>query len=157
MRLSCQTEQLSTALPAFLQSLRYVSPYVVAQLPFICPRYRLPLRRRLWSPLLLSCFFLVWCALRKFTLTFTSGFMSVRLFLIFSFSFLGCISLHAALLSFLSIRLCSLSLRCFECCRLRFVSLYWEHFFFVLYYVPSPVSSLDDRHSCRWPVFLVLC
>ena len=87
MRLSCQTEWLSTALPAFLLSLRYVSAYAVTQLPFICLRYRLPLRRRLWSPLLLSCFFLVWSALRKFTLTFTSGFMSVRLFLIFSFFF----------------------------------------------------------------------
>ena len=67
MRLSCQTKWLSTALPAFLQSLRYVSAYTVTQLPFLCPRYRLSLRRRLWSPLLLSCFFLVWSALRKFT------------------------------------------------------------------------------------------
>ena len=41
MRLSCQTEWLSAALPAFLQSLRYVSAYAVTQLPFICPRYRL--------------------------------------------------------------------------------------------------------------------
>ena len=136
MRLSCQTEWWSTALPAFLQSLRYVSTYAVTQLPFICPQHRLPLQRRLWLPLLLSRFFLVWSALRKFTLTFISGFMSIRLFLIFSFSFLGCISLHAALLSFLSIRLCSLSLRCFEWYHLRFISLYWEHF--SLYYVPSP-------------------
>ena len=53
---------------------RYVSAYTVTQLPFICLLYRLPLRCRLWLPLLLSCFFLVWSALRKFTLMFTSEF-----------------------------------------------------------------------------------
>ena len=108
------------------------------------------------------CFFLVLSALRKFTLTFTSEFMSVRLFLIFSFSFLGCISLHAALLSFLSIRLCSLSLQCFECYRLRFVSLYWERF--SLYYVPSPVliyayfglRYLSGLYLLGWPILLAI-
>ena len=130
MRLSCQTEWLSTALPAFLQSLRYVSAYAVTQLLFICPRYRLPQRRRLWSPSLLSCFFLVWSALRKFTLTFTSGFMSVRLFWV-AFRYMR--------LSFL--------FSPFDFVRCRFgasndivcgsFSLYWEHF--SLYYIPSPV------------------
>ena len=99
---------MSTALPAFLQSLRFVSAYAVTQLPFICPWYRLPLRRRLWSPLLLSCFFLVWSACRKFTVTFTSGFEcpSFPYFLLFfsGLHFVTCgspfYSLHSTLFIF---------------------------------------------------------
>ena len=81
---------LTCSSPDALFLFRYVSAgflRCVTQLPFICPRYRLPLWRRLWSPLLLSCFFLVWSALWKFTLTFTSAFMCVRLLLLFSFFF----------------------------------------------------------------------
>ena len=134
MRLSCQTEWLSTALPAFLQSLRYVSACAVTQLPFLCPRYRLPLRRRLWSPLLLSCFFLVWSARRKFTLTSGFEYPSFPYFLLF-FSGLHFVTYGSFLFSPFDFVRCrfgaSNDIVCglFPCIGNNFS----------LYYVPSPV------------------